>query len=142
MKSLKIALWISALACLAAVPFIVLPWEIIEDIMMGFGLNPLPDVPMVIYLIRIFSGVSGLIGIFFIMLAKNPLGYGAMLNLAAYGLIGFGFLVLILGLNLKIPLTVFVGDAVFGIIFGVVIAILSTKIKKTQEAEKETGIRG
>lgn len=131
MKSLKIALWISALGCLTAVPFIVLPWEIIKDIMVWFGLKPIPDIPAVIYFIRISCGVFGLIGIFFIMLARNPLDYGPMLNLGAYGLIVFGFMGLVLGLNLKISPIVFWGDAIAGIVLGVVIAILSAKTKKT-----------
>ena len=140
MKSLKIALWICALGCLTAIPFIVLPWGIIEDIMMWFGLKPVPDIPAVMYFIRIACGVFGLIGIFFIILARNPLDYGPMLNLGAYGLIVFGLLGLILGLSLKISPTVFWGDAIFGIVLGIVIAILSSKAQRVSKAEEEIGI--
>jgi hypothetical protein len=127
MKSLKISLWICAIGCLTAVPLIVLPWRIFGDIMLWFGLETIPDIPTVMYSIRIVCGISGLIGIFFIILARNPLGYGPMLNLGAYGLIVFGLLALILGLTLKISLTIFLGDAIFGIVLGVVILILSSK---------------
>ena len=130
MTSLKIALWICALGCLAAIPFIVLPWGIIENIMMWFGLEPIPGIPAVMYFIRITCGVFGLIGIYFIILARNPLGYGPMLNLGAYGLIVFGLLALILGLNLNISLTVFLGDAIFGIALGSVIVFLSSRAQR------------
>lgn len=131
MKNLKIALWICALGCLAAIPFIVLPWGIIEEIMMWFGLKAIPDNPEVMYFIRIASGVFGLIGIYFIILAKNPLAYGPMLNLGAYGLIIFGLLALIFGLSLNISPTIFLGDAIFGIVLGIVIATLSSKAQKS-----------
>ncbi|MGK7874991.1 MAG: hypothetical protein AB4426_17330 [Xenococcaceae cyanobacterium] len=125
MKSLKISLWICAIGCLTALPFTVFPVP-----MTWFGLKPIPDIPEIMYFIRIACGVFGLIGIYFIILARNPLGYGAMLNLGAYGLIAFGLLGLILGLSLKIPLIVYLGDALFGIVLGSVIAILSSKIQR------------
>ena len=55
MKSLKLTLWIAAIGCLAAVPFIVLPWSIVENIILWLGFEPLPDSPVVIYLFRIVS---------------------------------------------------------------------------------------
>ena len=139
MKSLKIVLWICALGCLTAIPFIVLPWGTIGDIMMGFGLKPFPGIPAVMYFVRIACGVFGLIGVFFIILARDPLNYGSMLNLGAYGLIAFGFLCLILGLTHKISLTVFLGDALFGIVLGSVIAALSSKARRISETEERGG---
>lgn len=130
MRSLKIALWICALGCLTAVPFIVLPWGAIKGIMVWYGLEPVPDIPVVMYFIRITCGVFGLIGIYFIILARNPLDYGPMLNLGAYGLIVFGLLCLILGLSMKISLTVFLGDALFGITLGIVIVFLASRAQR------------
>jgi hypothetical protein len=50
-----------------------------------------------------------------------------MLNLGAYGLIVFGLLSLIFGLIIKIPLKAFLGDTIFGILLGIVIAILTNR---------------
>lgn len=138
MNSLKTALWICALGCLTAIPFIVLPWGIIEAIMMAFGLKSIPEIPeipAVMYFMRIACGVLGLVGIFFIMLARNPLDYGPMLNLGAYGLIVFGLLALVLGLRLRISPMVFLGDTLFGIVLGVVVAVLSFKARSVSETK-------
>ena len=110
MRSLKTVLWICASGCLTAIAFVLLPWEIIQDIFIWFGIEPIPDIPVVKYFFRIACGIIGLIGIFFIILARNPLGYGPMLNLGAYGLIVFGLLSLIFGLILKLPLKAFLGS--------------------------------
>jgi len=131
MKSLKLALWIAAIGCLVAVPFIVLPWSIVENIIRWFGIEPLPYVPAVMYLFRIVCGLVGLIGIYFIILARNPLGYGPMLKLGAYGLIIFGLLSLILGVTLEMPPKVYIGDALSGLILGIVIIILSFRVQES-----------
>jgi hypothetical protein len=142
MKNLKIVLWICAVGCLTAVPLVILPWCIIENIMVCFGLTAIPDIPAAMYFVRIACGVFGLIGIFFIILAKNPLNYGPMLNLAAYGLVVFGLLSLILGLSLKMSPIVYLGDAIFGIVLGIVIAVLSSKAQRAIKAKEETDING
>ncbi|WP_126457059.1 hypothetical protein [Sulfuriflexus mobilis] len=132
MKSLKVALWVTALGCLTAVPFIFLPWAILENLISWFGIEPLPNVPVVVYFVRVVCGVFGLIGIFFIILARNPLGYGPMLDLGAYGLILFGLLALMLGFTSGLPLMVYIGDALFGLILGIIISILSSKSKRAR----------
>ncbi|MFH2046773.1 MAG: hypothetical protein ABIK92_16700 [Pseudomonadota bacterium] len=133
MRSLKTALWICASGCLAAIPFVVLPWEIIQDLFVWFGIEPIPDTPLLIYFFRGACGIIGLIGIYFIILARNPVKYGPMLNLGAYGLMVFGLLSLILGLSLEMSLKIYLGDAIFGIALGLIVAILS---RRAQEISK------
>ena len=115
MKSLKVAIWVSAIGCLTAVPFIVLPWSAIDMIAILFGIDLFPNDPLVMYILRVSCGVYGLIGVYFIILAKNPLGCGPMLDLGAYGLTIFGLLSLITGLSLKILPRVFIGDSLSGL---------------------------
>ncbi len=131
MKSLKVALWIVAIGCLVAVPFIVLPWSVVEKIVLWFGIEPIPNDPLVMYVLRVSSGVYGLIGVYFIMLARNPLNYGPMLNLGVYGLIIFGLLSLIVGGSLKISPKVYTGDFLSGLILGIAIIIFSFKAKRS-----------
>lgn len=133
MNILKITLWICGLGCLSAIPFIFLPWHIIGDILIWFGVEPIPDIVNLQYFSRIAYGVFGMIGIYFIILARNPLAYGPMLYLGAYGLIAFGILSFILGIVLNIPRIIFLGDAIFGILIGIIIIILSSKAKKELE---------
>jgi len=133
MKSLKIVLWITAIGCLTAVPFILLPWEVIQNIGSEFGVESLPESPIAIYFFRVVFGVFALIGVFFIILARNPLKYGPMLNLGAFGLILFGLLALIVGLLFGIPPFVYLGDGLSGLILGSAILFLSSKSKPIQK---------
>ena len=89
MKSLAIALWIAALGCLAAVPLLFLPWSAAEWLALQFAIE-LPDAPVVIFFLKAMFGVFGCIDVFFVMLARNPLGYGGMIELGGYGLILYG----------------------------------------------------
>jgi asparagine N-glycosylation enzyme membrane subunit Stt3 len=133
MKSLKISLWVTGLGCLAAVPFIFIPWSYIGIITSWFNIEPLPNAPIVIYFYKTVFAVFGLIGIFFIILALDPFGYGIMLDLGAYGLMLFGVLTLILGLTLTIPIIVYLGDSLSGLFLGIIIKILSSKQRQNQQ---------
>jgi len=130
MKSLKVALWIAAIGCFTAVPFIFLPWVVVESIGSWFGIESLPDMPIAVYFFKVVFVVFGLIGVFFIILARNPLKYGSMLNLGAFGLILFGLFALILGLSIGLPPIVYIGDGLSGLVLGIVILILSSKSKQ------------
>ncbi|MBN1292608.1 MAG: hypothetical protein JXB48_12280 [Candidatus Latescibacteria bacterium] len=130
MKGLKIALWVTAIGCLTAVPFIFLPWAAVESIGSWFGVEQLPDTLIAIYFFKVVFGVFGLIGVFFIILARNPLKYGPMLHLGAVGLILFGLLALILGLSIGLPLIVYLGDGLSGLVLGGAVFIFSSKPNK------------
>jgi hypothetical protein len=74
MKSLKVALWVAAKGCLAAVPFIVLPWSVVDKIALLFGIEPIPNDPLIMYILRVSCAVYGMIGVYFIIIARDPLG--------------------------------------------------------------------
>ena len=129
----------AAAGCLIAVPFIVLPWSVVEKVALWFGAGPLPDDPLVMYLLRASCGVYGLIGIFFIILAQNPLNYGPMLNVGAYGMIIFGLLSLIVGVGLDVSPKVYAGDFLSGLMLGIAVIVFSSKAKN---AENRDGAEG
>lgn len=130
MKTLKVVLWIAAIGCFTAVPFVFLPWTVAESIAARFGIESLPSTPISVYFFKVVLGVVGLIGVFFVILARNPLKYGPMLSLAAFGLVLFGVLALILGLSLKLPPIVYIGDALSGLVLGIAVLILSSRAKQ------------
>ena len=134
MRSLKIILWITAIGCLTAVPFIFLPWAVVESIGSWFGIESLPDAPIVIYFFKVVFGVFGLIGVFFIILARDPLKYRFMLNLGMLGLILFGLLALIIGFSLGLPPIVYLGDGLSGLVLGIAILIFSSKPRQSLKA--------
>ncbi len=134
MNRLKIALWVTAIGCLTAVPLIFLPWTAVESISLWFGIESLPDAPIAVYFFKVVFGVFGLIGGFFIILARNPLKYGPMLNLGTFGLILFGLLTLIIGFSLGLPPIVYLGDGLSGLVLGISILFFSSKLKQALKA--------
>ncbi|MDI6752725.1 MAG: hypothetical protein QME07_07785 [bacterium] len=140
MKVLKIALWICGIGCLTVIPFMVLPWAMVENAYRWFGYEPIPAIPTAMYLFRIACGIFGLIGVYFIILAQNPLRYGLMLSLGAYGLISFGLLCLVVGIILKMSPMFYIGEASFPLVLGIIILALSSKAQGMSEEEKKTDI--
>ena len=132
--SLKVALWITAIYCLIAVPLIFLPWSVLDAITSFGGRDPIPDVPVVIYYIKVACGNRGFIGIFFIFLARNPLSYGPMVYLGAYFLIAIGLLALVLGFTIDVSPIVYIKDVAILLILGIIILTLSSKCKKSRMA--------
>lgn len=128
--SLKVVLWITGIGCLMAVPFIFLPWSVIKAMASFFGHDPMPDVPIMVYYIKVMCGAGGFMGIFFIILARNPLAYGPMLYLGAYGLIVLGLLELILGIIIDVYPKVYIFDVSFALILGIIILVFSLKLAR------------
>lgn len=127
MKGLKITLWICALSCLLAFVYAALPWQIITAWFEMVNFQPPAAQPSSVYMTRVFLALFGPIGIFFVLLALNPLKYGAMLSLAAYGLICVGFICLAGGIRYKLPLLAFSIDMIFSLLAGVFILIFRKK---------------
>jgi hypothetical protein len=75
-----------------------------------------------------------MIGIFFVILARNPLKYGAMLPLAAYGLVCYGIFCLVGGIRYGLPVWTYSGDVIFGVAAGVLILVLRKKTMRANSA--------
>jgi len=78
--------------------------------------------------------ISGMIGIFFVILAQNPPKYGAMLLLAAYGLLCFAVFCLVGGIRYGLPVWAYSGDVIFGVVTGVLILVLRKKATQANSA--------
>ncbi len=86
MRGLKVALVLIGVLCLVStVPATVLPWSSVVRYMEVFGVEAPPDHPVVVYCMRVYSLGFALIGIFFLVLASDPVRYRPMLVLAACG---------------------------------------------------------
>lgn len=134
MNGLRITLWVCAVAFLLGFPLLVTPWDTINGMIEWFGVAPFPPDPVVMYLVRMSCGLMGFIGVFFVLLARNPLGYGPMLDLSGYGLVVVGLLALSVGLSIGLPAVVFAGDTVFAIALGAAIVTLAQRQRKTRSA--------
>jgi len=131
MKGLKIILWICAISFLGAFILAPLPWRAIIAWIQWIGIQPPAAAPITVFMIRISLAMFGMIGIFFVILAKNPLKYGAMLPLSAYGLLCSGVLSLVLGLRYGLPVWIYSNDVIFGLAAGVLILVFQKKAIQT-----------
>jgi hypothetical protein len=127
MRGLKIILWICAICFLEAFIFAHLPWPAINAWLQWMGVQPPIAEPITIFLFRISMAMFGMIGIFFVILAKDPLKYGAMLPLSAYGLLCYGILFLVLGIGYGLPVWIYSIDVVLGLVAGVLILVFQKR---------------
>ena len=134
MKGLKIILWIGAICCLLAFIFAALPWRAITALFHWAGIEPPAAEPITVFMFRLAEVLFGMIGIFFVILARNPLKYGAMLLLAAYGLVCYGVFALVGGVRYGFPVWTYSGDVIFSIVAGVLLLIFRKKAIATNSA--------
>jgi len=134
MKGLKIVLWVCAVGCLLSFVFAALPWNFIKGWFNFFGLTPLAMEPMTVYMFRLCLATYGLIGIFFVILAKNPLKYDGMLLLAAYGALLTALFCLVGGIRYGLPLWAYSCDVIFCALAGVLLLIFRKKAMATESS--------
>ena len=134
MKAMKIILWITGICCLAGFAAAALPWPTITSLFRWFGIQPPAAEPVTAFGFRLASAMSGMIGIFFLILARNPLKYGAMLLLAAYGLVAYGVFCLLGGIRYALPLYTYSGDFIFGVVAGVLLLVFRKRAMQTNSA--------
>jgi len=127
MKGLKIVLWICAIYCFTGFIPAALPWDTIVALFNWVGIQPPTTEAISVFIFRLGSAIFGLIGIFLVILARNPLKYGVMLLLAAYGLMLFGVLVLIGGIRYELPVWAYFSDVIIGIVGGVLLLYFRKK---------------
>jgi hypothetical protein len=127
MKGLKIVLWICTVAFLCSFIAAVLPWPwIIAGAQWG-GVIPPTTESTDVFIFRLSMATYGMIGIFFLLLARKPLAYGNMLLLAAYGLMALGVMILIGGMRYEMPLWAYGSKAVFIVLLGALIRVFRDK---------------
>jgi len=131
MRALKICLWIAGFACLLSVFGMFLPVSAIESITKFFGIESLPDSPQFMYAVRLMSGTYAAVGVFFIILALDPLKYGVMVPFSGLGAVFVGVVCAIAGLLSEMPLLWFMGDSLSCLVLGVLILVFWQQAKQT-----------
>jgi len=131
MRGLKICLWITGILCLLAVVGLFLPVSACESIAGFFGIETLPDSPLIMYGIRTMSATFAGIGVFFIILALNPMKYGVIVPFSGLTVVFIGVVCFITGLAVGMPVLWFLGDSLSCLVLGALILIFWQKAKKT-----------
>ena len=127
MRALKICLWIAGVGCLLSVFGMFLPMPVFESIAKFFGIELLPDSPLLVYAVRLMSGTYAAVGVFFIILALQPMKYGVMVPFSGLGAVFVGVVCAIAGLLTAMPLWWFLGDSLSCLVLGVLILVFWLK---------------
>ncbi len=131
MVGLKICLWIAGILCLLSVAGLFLPLSACESFAGLFGIDTLPDSPLVMYAVRTASAAFIGIGAFFIILAMNPTKYGVMVPFSGLVAVFIAVVCVITGLVVKMPALWFLGDSLSCAVLGVLILIFWRQAKQT-----------
>jgi hypothetical protein len=127
MRALKICLWIAGVGCLLSVFGMFLPMSVFESIAKFFGIELLPDSPLLVYAVRLMSATYAAVGVFFIILALDPMKYGVMVPFSGLGAVFVGAVCAIAGLLTAMPLWWFLGDSLSCLVLGVLILVFWIK---------------
>jgi hypothetical protein len=131
MRALKICLWIAGIGCLLSVFGMFLPVSWFETIAKFFGIESLPDSPQFMYAVRLMSATYAAVGVFFIILALDPVKYGVMVPFSGLGAVFIGVVCAIAGLLAAMPILWFLGDSLSCLVLGVLILVFWQQAKKT-----------
>ena len=136
MRPLKICLWIAAVGCLLSAPGMFLPLKTIESLFRVFGGGDFPDSPLLIYAFRLMSATYVGVGIFFVILARQPNNYPLLVPFSGVCSVLLGLVCAITGMTAKMPPLWFLSDALSCIVIG---ALILAFWKKAQQSSQPAG---
>ncbi|MHC4728480.1 MAG: hypothetical protein ACYS17_14765 [Planctomycetota bacterium] len=131
MRALKICLWIAGIGCLLSLLGMALPVSSWQSISKLFGVESFPDSRHFMYTVRVGSGTYAAVGVFFVILALQPLKYGVMVPFSGVGAVFVGVVCAIAGLLTAMPFWWFMGDSLSCLVFGILILLFWQQAKKT-----------
>lgn len=136
MKGLKVVLWVCGIMMLLGFVEMLIPIRFMAEWYKPFDIE-LPLDPMTTYMVRVCQAMAGLVGVFLVILAQDPLKYGPMVLLAGYGDLFLALTVLVWGSRYGLPpLMVWLGTAAM-VIIGVLILVFRGKAIQEQGAPQE-----
>ena len=138
MRALKVCLCVVGVFCLLAAFVMVLPFSVQESLYNVLGDEPLPRAKMFSHLIR-GAGVTFFgVGIFYIILAWNPLKYGVLVPFSGAAAVLFGLWCGVSGLVTRLHAFLYVKDSLGALILGILIIVFWRR--SAAKAGSEQGI--
>jgi hypothetical protein len=134
MRALKICLWIAGLGCLLSIPGMFLPIRVLESIAKAFGSQAFPDSPLLLYAVRTVSATFVAVGVFFLILARDPIRYGIMVPFSGLASVFIGVVCAITGLTAAMPTLWFMGDSLSCVVLGILILVFWRQVKQKSAA--------
>lgn len=129
MRALKICLWITGVLCLLAVVGLFIPFSGCEAVAGFFGIESLSDSPLVMYCIRTMAATFAGIGVYFIILASDPVKYGVLVPFSGSVMVFIGLVCAVTGMMVKMPLMWVMGDSLSCLVLGVLILVFWRRAK-------------
>jgi hypothetical protein len=131
MRGLKICLWIAGVGCLLAGIALFLPIGALDSMVRLFSEESLPRSAVSFYLLRLVLATYFGIGLFYVILARDPMRYGVMIPFSGIIAVFIGIVCAAAGLLYEMPVLWFLGDAIASIVMGVLIFIFWQKAQRT-----------
>jgi hypothetical protein len=132
MRGLKICLWIGGILCIMSVFGVFLPISMLESFMRVFGVEAIPDSPMCHYALRVTSAMAVGMGVYFIILALDPVKYGILVPFTGVASVLLGIVCAITGLAVVMPARWFLGDSLSCLVLGVLILVFWQQVKHSR----------
>jgi hypothetical protein len=129
MRGLKICLWITGIVSLVSVVGLFLPLSACESIARFFGTERLPASTLIMYAVRTVSAMYIGTGVFFIILALDPVRYGVLVPFSGLAAIFIGVVCAITGMTVGMPVLWFLGDFLSCAVLGVLIVVFWRQTK-------------
>lgn len=124
MRGLRLCLVILGLLCLLSVLGVFLPLDTLDSLAKRFGAGDyLRQAPPFVYCVRIMSATFTAIGVYLLLLARDPLRYGGMVPMTGVAAIWIGGCCLAFGILSGLGVLWFLPDAASSVVFGVLILI-------------------
>jgi len=130
MRALKICLWIAGIVCLLSVFGMFLPISALQSIAKIFGVESLPDSPVFVYVVRLMLASYVGVGVFFVILALDPMKYGVLVPFSGVASVLLGIVCAIVGLVAAMPSLWFLCDSLSCVVLGVLILVFWQRAKQ------------
>jgi hypothetical protein len=126
MRALRICLWVGGIFCFLLSMFgLCLPVSVLESVANYFGTRT-----FIIYGIRTASAAFVGMGTISIVLALNPMKYGAIVPVLGISSIFIGVVCVVTGLTVGMPIIWLLGDSLFCALLGALVFLFWQKAKK------------
>ena len=132
-RILKLILQINGAVMATALVAVFMSHDQMAAIHQWLGLGKFPEGIIVDYLARSLSAFYALMGVLYIVLARDIRAYATIITFMAWASICFGVATIIIDLQLGFPAWWTWGEGPFIIAYGAVVLWLQRKVKKTPE---------
>ncbi len=136
-RILKLILQINGAVMATALVAVFMSHDQMAAIHQWLGLGKFPEGIIVDYLARSLSAFYAIMGVLYIVLARDIRAYATIITFVAWASICFGVATIIIDLQLGFPAWWTWGEGPFIIVYGAVVLWLQRKVKKTPEKDDD-----